>query len=670
MADEPGKDGSSSNTTRTRKVRPEIQIYRPGMMRKGTDVTASGPPPNDSKPPSEPPRQKRPSRISLENSRGGARAFESTNNECNDTNLVIFIVVIPGAQRRMRRRRAMIEETVLEECPERGLIREVETRHTILIIATSQVHRQAVKEAYAIAGQIIAHHQARGIVKRSMTEFPVQDILITLTQSLYDPQQPEGYLNYRSNFTSRGRGAKADIGRAPSPVRFKRTAQINKNERSSMRAEGGQRRNDRLHIDTNVETRSVAGDAPPSPSLSYMQLCQSFESIGSFDWSREVESEYNAKHGEEKEDHSTNYQERGETLHNGSAHKDLPHGDGPHSSFSMRGILRIPPGLRSDRGRNRNGTPQLIKSSAGYSGGGDDVHKENRGGRLMGRVTVDRSRREPNANGGHTACVAYHSSSRAKRAEKDVNHQRCDWQRRTMLLRQVVFEEMTAPSVSHSNQPRQMTDYPVYHEIARNQGPKMQKINDTITSLLTKVQQRDVAAAEKIVQLSSDLCEIYYGVMLRDIYFTFSMNLEQHLWKQAFYKPIEVFKSMANSPKDSSRLFRSQLLLLLNKGIAFYERLIALYEKELDVDVEKAALFQFDSDENFWNVCLSPNSPDAESSRRKTALKSCSRHLISLGDLKRYRTLVEGSEGLQWMRERFTRVLLSYGRHQVIATIS
>ncbi|KAK6014233.1 hypothetical protein OSTOST_20413, partial [Ostertagia ostertagi] len=324
----------------------------------------------------------------------------------------------------MRRRRAMIEETVLEECPERGLIREVEVilvinKHTILIIATSQVHRQAVKEAYAIAGQIIAHHQARESAKRSMTEFPVQDILILSTQSLYDPQQPEGYLNYRSNFTSRGRGAKADIGRAPSPVRFKRTAQINKNERSSMRAEGGQRRNvgnrrrndsinstqseclpqtsDRLHIDTNVETRSVAGDAPPSPSLSYMQLCQSFESIGSFDWSREVESEYNAKHGEEKDDHSTNYQERGETLHNGSAHKDLPHGDGPHSSFSMRGILRIPPGLRSDRGRNRNGTPQLIKSSAGYSGGGDDVHKENRGGRLMGRVTVDRSRREPNA---------------------------------------------------------------------------------------------------------------------------------------------------------------------------------------------------------------------------------------------------------------------------------
>ncbi|PIO60352.1 hypothetical protein TELCIR_18152 [Teladorsagia circumcincta] len=151
-----------------------------------------------------------------------------------------------------------------------------------------------------------------------------------------------------------------------------------------------------------------------------MQLCQSFESIGSFDWSREVESEYNAKHGEEKDDHSSGYQERGESLHNGSAPKDLPHGDGPHSSLSMRDSDRS--SLRSsiveeefdescepssgectpteesgdEKHWNSRRTPQLIKSSAGYSGG-DDVHKENRGGRLMGRVTVDRSRREPNA---------------------------------------------------------------------------------------------------------------------------------------------------------------------------------------------------------------------------------------------------------------------------------
>ncbi|KAK6036941.1 hypothetical protein COOONC_25554 [Cooperia oncophora] len=239
-----------------------------------------------------------------------------------------------------------------------------------------------------------------------------------------------------------------------------------------MRAEGGQRRNvgnrrrndsinstqseclptsDRLHIDSGGETRSVAGDAPPSPSLSYMQLCQSFESIGSFDWSREVESEYNAKHGEEKESHSTNYQERGrsfdatETSQCDSAKEGSLMGDAStfptfpdagaliedylmvwstvdvgsndRNSDSDRSSLRgsiveeefdescepssgecTPTEESGDEKHwNNRRMPQIIKSSAGYSGG-DDVHKENRGSRLMGRVTIERPRREPNAS--------------------------------------------------------------------------------------------------------------------------------------------------------------------------------------------------------------------------------------------------------------------------------
>nr|CDJ80195.1 Telomerase activating protein Est1 domain containing protein [Haemonchus contortus] len=704
MADESGKDGSSSNTTRTRKLRPEIQIYRPGMMRKGTDKIVA-------------------------EEQGHTKLL--AEDVVTIRNLFILIVVIPGAQHPMRRRCAVIDETVSEEDLECELIREAEvilitSKFTTLTITNSQVHHQAVKEAHENGGGRPNYRMSPGQGNRDGVNdrVPSPRYSYNSTQSLYDPQQPEGYLGYRQNFSSRGRGGKADIGRAPSPVRFKRTAQIQKNERASMRAEGGQRRNvgnrrrndsitstqseclpppsDRLNVDTSAETRSVAGDAPQSPSMSYMQLCQSFESIGSFDWSREVESEYNAKHGEEKDEHSMNHQDRGDSqdLHNGSPQKELTYGEGPYSNYSMRGILRIPPSFRNDRGRNRNDSdrsslrgsiveeefdescepssgectpteesgdekhwnnrraPQMTKlRSDGYSGG-DDIHKENRGGRLFGRVTVDRTRREPNSSeakplAARSARILMRNEPRTYKPPAMRMAERNDTAAPSGVVRN--SEEMPAASASPSNQPRQMTDYPVYREIAKNQGPKMQKINDSITSLLTKVQQRDVAAAEKIVQLSGDLCEIYYDVMLRDIVFTFSMNLEQHLWKQAFYKPIEVFKTMANSPKDSSRTFRAQLLVLINKGIVFYERLIALYEKELDVDVQKAALFQFERDENFWDVCLSPNTPDAESSRRKIALKSCSRHLISLGDLKRYRTLVEGSEDYSGSRTLYLR---------------
>ncbi|KAK5968666.1 hypothetical protein GCK32_004307 [Trichostrongylus colubriformis] len=746
MADESGKDGSSTNTTRTRKVRPEIQIYRPGMMRKGTDVTASGPPPNESKPPSEPPKQKRPSRISLENNRDGARAYDITNRRrSNDTESVHSYCGDSGSttpdassmcnDRRDSFGRVSGTRTYTRGGSNSGNKQVYNSNHNEFTNTTSYNKRGARD-----GGVRSNYRSGQGNHDVINDRVPSPRYSYNSTQSLYDPQQPEGYLGYRSNFSGRGRGGKADVGKAPSPVRFKRTSQLQKNERSSMRAEGGQRRNagnrrrndsinstqseclpptsDGLHIDTGGDTRSVAGDAPISPSMSYMQLCQSFESIGSFDWSREVESEYNAKHGEEKEDHSSTYQERlvddivflndmifirwgdAQNLRNGSLQKDLAHADGPHANFT-RGILRIPPGLRSDRGRNRTdsdrsslrgsiveeefdescepssgectpteeseeekhwprrNTLQMMKlRSAGYSGG-DDIHKENRGGRLSGRVTIERPRKEPSTTEAvplASRTTRVHARNEPRKTYKPPAMraaEKSDVAATSGAVRN--SEEMPATSASVSHQARQMTDYPVYREIARNQGPKMQKINDTITSLLTKVQQRDVAAAEKIVQLSSDLCEIYYDVMLRDIYFTFSMNLEQHLWKQAFYKPIEVFKSMANSPKDSSRTFRAHLLLLINKGITFYERLIARYEKELEVDVDKAVLFQSDHNESFWNVCLSPSSPDAESGRRKTALKSCSRHLISLGDLKRYRTLVEGSEDYSGSRALYSR---------------
>ncbi|VDO56628.1 unnamed protein product [Haemonchus placei] len=741
MADESGKDGSSSNATRTRKLRPEIQIYRPGMMRKGTDVTASGPPPNDCKPPSEPPRQKRPSRISLENSRGGARAYETTSRRrSNDTESVHSYCgdsgsTTPDAASMCSDRRDSFGRGSGMRTYSRGggysNNKQIYNSNHHEFTSSPSSSKRGARDGGGRPNYRMSPGQGNrdGVNDR----VPSPRYSYNSTQSLYDPQQPEGYLGYRQNFSSRGRGGKADIGRAPSPVRFKRTAQIQKNERASMRAEGGQRRNvgnrrrndsitstqseclpppsDRLNVDTSTETRSVAGDAPQSPSMSYMQLCQSFESIGSFDWSREVESEYNAKHGEDKDEHSMNHQDRqvfentiksifvtnivcvasiyisifrgdSQDLHNGSPQKEFTYGDGPHSNYSMRDSDRsslrgsiveeefdescepssgecTPTEESGDEKHwnNRRAPPMTKLRSDGYSGG-DDIHKENRGGRLFGRVTVDRSRREPNSSeakplAARSARILMRNEPRTYKPPAMRMAERNDTAAPSGVVRN--SEEMPAASASPSNQPRQMTDYPVYREIAKNQGPKMQKINDSITSLLTKVQQRDVAAAEKIVQLSGDLCEIYYDVMLRDIFFTFSMNLEQHLWKQAFYKPIEVFKTMANSPKDSSRTFRAQLLVLINKGIVFYERLIALYEKELDVDVQKAALFQFDRDENFWDVCLSPNTPDAESSRRKIALKSCSRHLISLGDLKRYRTLVEGSEDYSGSRTLYLR---------------
>ncbi|EYC02751.1 hypothetical protein Y032_0098g3106 [Ancylostoma ceylanicum] len=473
MADESGNDGSSATpgTTRTRKVRPEIQIYRPGMMRKGTDVTASGPPPSDSKPPTEPTSRRRSPRISLDFGGAGRINENSHRRRSNDTESVHSYHGDSGST----------TPDAASMCSDR--------RDSFGKISGSRTFSRGGGGGYSGNRQV--YHAGRNDItnstssgKRNTRDYsnrqnsrpPLSQggrdghnernsnsrYSYNSTQSLYDPQQPGGYLNYQPN-PNRRRG-KLDQGRAPSPMRFRRTTQLQQNERASMRAEAGQRRNvgnrrrndsinstqsdyipqysDGLRVDTHLETQSVSGEAPSSSSMSYMQLCQSFESIGSFDWSQEVESEYNAKHSEDPEENAASTREKSENrnLHSDSSGNDFAHGDFSHSK-PKRGILRVPLAMRRGKERNRNdsdrssslrgsiveedyevddissgdATPteesgderhwnrqkeiRLTKSARdnqckpGYSGG--ESRHENRSSRLAGRLTVERSKPEP-----------------------------------------------------------------------------------------------------------------------------------------------------------------------------------------------------------------------------------------------------------------------------------
>ncbi|VDN24765.1 unnamed protein product [Cylicostephanus goldi] len=111
-----------------------------------------------------------------------------------------------------------------------------------------------------------------------------------------------------------------------------------------MRAEAGQRR--------NVANRR-RNDSMNSTQSEYVPQYYSFESIGSFDWSQEVESEYNAKHGDEHEENNDWEQDKSENrnIHNNSPANDYSHGDYSHPR-PRRGLLRLPLGLRSDRDRD------------------------------------------------------------------------------------------------------------------------------------------------------------------------------------------------------------------------------------------------------------------------------------------------------------------------------
>lgn len=72
-------------------------------------------------------------------------------------------------------------------------------------------------------------------------------------------------------------------------------------------------------------------------------------------------------------------------------------------------------------------------------------------------------------------------------------------------------------------------------------------------------------AGEKLLRLSSELCEIYYDLLVKDIAFTFSNNLEQHLWKQAFHKIIDGMKKGTNSLNTNAKAIRTLLLQLIDE---------------------------------------------------------------------------------------------------------
>ncbi|KAJ1345785.1 hypothetical protein KIN20_000397 [Parelaphostrongylus tenuis] len=720
MSDGGGQGCSSlttSATTRTRKTRPDIQIYRPGMMRRGAEVTSRELTRNDSNLPSEALKaEKIQSRTSVGSYHSMEKLGESTNRrKSNDTESVHSYYdsgsTTPDAASVSGERQDGSNKSTSQGFSRSGRFsanRQVYNSNDFN--NRTPARKRNVRDYNDRQNpQVSPVQKNRQFINDRVSNSGYSYIS---TQSLYDPQRSEGYLNYRSSF---GRRQKSPpVGRAPSPVRFRRKSQQH-TERSSMRAEGGRRnvgqrkRNDsinstqseclaplpdRLPLDATSETQSVADDAISSASLSYMQLCQSFESLGSFDWSKEVESEYNAKHSEDGEEKPS---ERFENSYHYSSQKEDVE-DEPHSSLMTRGILRIPPGLRHDRERTRTDSDRSSSihgsiveeecDSSDLSSGectpteesGDEKHwnyrkekrsampardkpqssgfsrrilgqSDNKPRRLAGRVAPDRSNTGPYI-GEAVSPLASRTSRGSLRVEARKPY-------RPPAMRVAAKVDGTGGDVrdskrttASSSQPQKMTDFPVYHEITNNEGPRMQKINDSITSLLLRVQKRDIKAAEKVVELSGELCEIYYKLLPRDISFTFTMNLEQHLWKQAFYKPIEVFKSVVNSPKDNTRAFRAVLLSLLNNGITFYARLLDLYEKELQVDLEKLILFSFDRDDAFWDVCYETNT---DLSRRKVASKSYSRHLISLGDLKRYKTLIEGSEDYSDARAMYMR---------------
>ncbi|GMR42943.1 hypothetical protein PMAYCL1PPCAC_13138 [Pristionchus mayeri] len=176
----------------------------------------------------------------------------------------------------------------------------------------------------------------------------------------------------------------------------------------------------------------------------------------------------------------------------------------------------------------------------------------------------------------------------------------------------------------------------------------IKQIEDELRGVLNSLsRKRDIGKTRELLLLSSRLAEFHASILTRDVQETYRNHVEASLFRSAFYQPITVLKSCSNSSSAESKECRKMLMRLINDGIGFYGRVIASYAEDLGMVL---------TDRLAWPDAVCPSTLEEAIDREtivrrdetggliKSSLGSLSRHLVSLGDLHRYRSTVAGDD--------------------------
>ncbi|XP_028840421.1 telomerase-binding protein EST1A isoform X1 [Denticeps clupeoides] len=163
---------------------------------------------------------------------------------------------------------------------------------------------------------------------------------------------------------------------------------------------------------------------------------------------------------------------------------------------------------------------------------------------------------------------------------------------------------------------------------ARGELGKLLRLADSQELQLSNLLSRDRLSPEgldRMAQLRADLLTLYERVILTNIEFSDSQNLDQALWKNVFYQVIERFRQLLKEPtSDTSPRIRNMLLTLLDEGAVFFDALLQKLQ----------TVFQFKLENYMDGVAIR-----ARPLRKtvKYALISAQRCMICQGDIARYR---------------------------------
>uniref|UniRef100_A0A3B5LLT4 Telomerase-binding protein EST1A n=1 Tax=Xiphophorus couchianus TaxID=32473 RepID=A0A3B5LLT4_9TELE len=157
---------------------------------------------------------------------------------------------------------------------------------------------------------------------------------------------------------------------------------------------------------------------------------------------------------------------------------------------------------------------------------------------------------------------------------------------------------------------------------------RMLKAADAHELQLSNLISRDRVSADgldRMSQLRVDLLGLYERIILTDIEFSDSQNVDQALWKNVFYQVIERFRQLLKDPScDNTHDIRNMLLTLLDEGALFFDALLQKLQ----------AVYQFTLEDYMDGMAIRTRP------LRKTvkyALISAQRCMICQGDIARYR---------------------------------
>ncbi|CCD68645.1 PINc domain-containing protein [Caenorhabditis elegans] len=275
-------DASSSRTGAPRKPRPEIQIYRPGMLRQGGSTKSLSSTNEEARPP-------RPEKLNTTTTTMSGNSRRRSNDTDSVTSRGGSGSTTPDAN-------------VINAMNERG------------------------------GGR---NRFEKGYRQQQRTDGPSN---YNSTQSLYDTRQHGGYMeyqgNHRSNHRNNGRYSNQQHQQHRQPFERPGGNHYTRgfNERASMRGDGAiarrpqgsrRQRNDsinstqsemppqtgaQLHIDTSFDSASQCGASSNfsmnslGEAFSFEEMCQNLQNFASMDWSKEVENEFAMQKEQEEEE--------------------------------------------------------------------------------------------------------------------------------------------------------------------------------------------------------------------------------------------------------------------------------------------------------------------------------------------------------------------------------